>query len=68
MPDESELDELYQEATRLRRMAEATKAAVEFMEQRAIWVQRWVRIMQFRKRYAGEEIENDNGVFIAEGS
>ena len=59
MPDENELDELYQEATRLRRMAEATKAAVEFMEQRTIWVQRWVRIIQFRMRYAGEEIEDD---------
>lgn len=59
--EDGELDELYREAARMRDMAEAIKAAVEFMERRSIWIERWVRIIQFRKRYSGEESDEDDG-------
>ena len=57
--EDGELTELYREAARIRDMAEAVRASVEFMERRAIWIERWVRIIQFRKSYSGEEIEDD---------
>lgn len=59
--EDGELDELYREAARMRNMAEAVKAAVEFMERRSIWIERWVRIIQFRKSYSGEEGDEDDG-------
>ena len=59
--EDGELDELYREAARMRDMAEAVKAAVEFIERRSIWIERWVRIIQFRKRYSGEESDEDDG-------
>lgn len=59
--EDGELDELYREAARMRDMAEAVKAAVEFIERRSIWIERWVRIIQFRKRYSGEESDKDDG-------
>lgn len=58
--EDGELDELYREAARMRDMAEAVKASVEFIERRAVWIERWVRIMQFRKRYSGEGVEDDS--------
>lgn len=59
--EDGELDELYREAARMRDMAEAVKAAVEFIERRSIWIERWVRIIQFRKRYSGEESDENDG-------
>lgn len=59
--EDGELDELYREAARMRDMAEAVKAAVEFIERRSIWIERWVRIIQFRKKYSGEESDEDDG-------
>ena len=58
--EDGELDELYREAARMRDMAEAVKAAVEFIERRSVWIERWVRIIQFRKRYSGEGVEDDS--------
>lgn len=66
--DEQEIDAIRRGCIHARKLIAASAQALAAIDSRLLATERFLSVMEFRTRHAREVSEDENGVFIEQGS